>query len=104
MRFDPEMVKLMRADMELELQSRELATQYHSASKEDREKIKTQIVELVNKQFDVRQQRRTLELKRMEDELKRLREALDRRTKARKELVEKRVSDLVGPEEPGVEF
>ena len=103
-RRDPEMFKLMREDLELEQQSRALATEYQHASKENREKLKQQIVELVNKQFDVRQQRRTLELKRLEDELKRLRDMLERRTKARKELIEKRVSELVGPEESGVEF
>jgi hypothetical protein len=40
-----------------------------------------------------------LELKRLEEELQRLRESVDHRTKARKELVEKRVSDLLGKED-----
>lgn len=101
---DSEMEKLMQQDLELEQQSQGLAWQYQQAPKEDREKLKKQIIEVVGKQFDVRQQRRLLELKRMEEELKRLRELLDRRTKARKQLVEKRVTDLVGPEEPGMEF
>ncbi len=64
-----------------------------------REKLKPQITELVNKHFDVRQQRRSLELKRLEDELQRLRETIDRRSKARKEIVEKRVSELIGRED-----
>jgi hypothetical protein len=98
------MYELQGKDIELEQRSQELAWEYAHGPKEGREKLKKEIVELVNKQFDVRQQRRTLELKRLEEELKRLRDMLERRTKARKELVEKRVADLVGPAEPGVEF
>jgi hypothetical protein len=101
---DPEMFKLIQEDMTLEHQARELATQYRHASGEDREKLKKQVVETVTKQFEVRQQRRSLELKRLEDELKRLRELVDRRAKAKKDLVQKRVADLIGPDVPEVEF
>jgi hypothetical protein len=103
---DPEMLKLQQKDMELEQQARQLAIQYQSpeTSKADREKIKQKVIDAVNKQFEIRQQRRALELKRLEDELKRLREIVERRAKAKKELVERRVSELVGPDEPGVEF
>ena len=72
--------------------------QYRRASGDERTKIKQQLEETVNKHFDVRQQRRTLELKRMEGELQRLREVIDRREKARKEIVEKRVTELLGTE------
>jgi hypothetical protein len=98
-KIDPEMYKLLKEDRDLERQTRELAMQYHRAPSSQREKLKPQIVELVNKHFDVRQQRRSLELKRLEDELQRLRETIDRRSKARKEIVEKRVSELVGRED-----
>ena len=98
------MDKLAQQDMGLGRQSRELALQYRHASSDDRAKIKRQVVEVANKQFDVRQQRRTLELKRMEKELKRLSDLLDRRAKARDELVKKRVLDLLGPEESDVQF
>ena len=101
---DAEMEKFQQQDMRLEQCARDLAMEYRGASKEDREKIKEQIVAIVKTQFDVRQDRRSLELKRLEEELKRLRDILDRRAKARKDLIEKRISELVGPEEPGVEF
>jgi hypothetical protein len=79
-----------------------LAVQYRQASTADREKIKSQIAEVVGKHFDVRQQRRALELKRLEQQLKDLREAMDRRSKARKDIVERRVSELTGqPDEMG---
>ncbi len=95
------MFKLLKEDMDLDRQSRDLVVQYRKASSQQREKIKAIVVETVNKHFDVRQQRRALELKRLEEELQRLRESVEHRTKARKELVEKRVSDLLGPEEQG---
>ncbi len=98
-KIDPELYKLLREDENLERQTRELVMQYRRAPSEQREKLKPQITELVNKHFDVRQQRRSLELKRLEDELQRLRETIDRRSKARKEIVEKRVSELIGRED-----
>lgn len=100
---DPEMFKLLSEDIELDRHTREQAMQYRRAPKEQRQQIKQRIEELVSKHFDVRQQRRSLELKRLEEELKRLREAMDRREKARKEIVEKRVSELLGPED-GADF
>jgi hypothetical protein len=96
---DPEMYKLLKQDMVLERESRELAMEYRRAPKDQREKIKQQIEELVNKHFDVRQQRRTLELKHLEEELQRLRDVMDRRAKSRKDVVEKRVSELTGSED-----
>jgi hypothetical protein len=94
---DPEIYKLLEVDWDLERQTRAMALQYRRAPADQREKIKKQIETLIDKHFDVRQQRRSLELKRLEDELKRLREAMDRREKARKEIVEKRVNTLLGP-------
>jgi len=93
---DPEMFQLLKADMDFERQTREQAVQYARAPKDQRDKIRQHVQELVEKHFDVRQQRRSLELKRLEDELKRLRESMERREKARKDLVEKRVTELLG--------
>jgi hypothetical protein len=96
---DPEMYKLVKADMDLERQTRELSMKYRQASSDQRAKLKEKIKDLVGKHFDVRQERRALELKRLEAELQRLRESMDRRLKAREKLVEERVADLVGHEE-----
>ncbi len=52
----------------------------------------------MTQQFEARQQRRKLELTRLEDELKRLREAADRREKNKPQIIEKRVSELLGEE------
>ena len=96
---DPEMYKLTKADAELDRQSRALAVQYRQASKEKRDQIRQQVEQVVIQHFEVRQQRRLLELKRLKEELQSFQEAIDRRTKARKDLVGKRLSELLGSEE-----
>ena len=72
---------------------------YRQASSANRDKMELQLEQLVNKQFEVRQQRRAHELKWLEGELQLLRGAIDRRTKDRKAIVDKRVSDLLGLED-----
>jgi hypothetical protein len=93
------MYGLLKADSELDRQEREMAMRYRQAPREQREKILAAIHETVNKHFEVRQQRRAMELKRLETELQRLREAIQRREKARKELVQRRAAELVGRED-----
>ena len=100
---DPQMYKLLQEDADLRRQATELSFQYRRAPVERRPAIKKELTEVVNKRFDARQQRRALELKRLEEELKLLREAIERRNKARDELVAKRISQLLGEEE-GLEF
>jgi len=95
---DPEMAELMRKDGQLDRDAHELAMQYRQTTGDRRAKIQQEVEERVNKQFDVRQQRRKLELKRLEGQLQRLREVVSRRERARKELVDKRVSELLGLE------
>jgi hypothetical protein len=95
---DPEMEELFRKDQQLDCQAHELAKQCQTATAEKREQIKKELEETVNKQFDVRQQRRNLELKRLEEQLQRVRDTVSRRDKARKQIVEKRVSELIGLE------
>jgi len=96
---DPEMYKLLQADFDLEVRERELVIQYRQAPIAQRAAVKQQLAELVDEQFGVRQERRLLELKRLEEELKRLRKAIDDRNEARKGLVGKRISQLLGEED-----
>jgi hypothetical protein len=95
------MFKLLKQEMDLERRTRELADDYRQTPAAKRDEIKKQLAKLVDQQFDVRQQRRQLELKRLEEELKGLRDAIERRNKARQQIVEKRVTELLGPEEDG---
>jgi 2-oxoglutarate dehydrogenase complex dehydrogenase (E1) component-like enzyme len=93
---DPEMYKAVKTDMDLDRLTRELAMQYPRAPSDQRDRIKKEVEKAVAQQFEVRQQRRVLELKRLENELLRLHEAMDRRGKAREQLIQKRVSELLG--------
>jgi hypothetical protein len=96
---DPEMLQLTKAEADLDRQTHQKAMEYRQAPPALHDKIRQQLEQLVDKQFEVRQQRRSHELKWLEDELQRLRGAIDHRTKARKAIVEKRVSDLLGLED-----
>lgn len=98
-RNDPEMFRLVQSENSLERQTMQLVRQYRQGSGPKNDDLKKQVEKLVDQQFEVRQQRRELELKRMEEELKRLRDAIARRNQARKQIVEKRVTELLGHEE-----
>jgi hypothetical protein len=98
MRNDTEMRKLFEKDMKLDRGTREAAARYQGATTEERDKIKQDVEKMVNEQFNVRQERRKLEVKRLTEQLQRVSQAVDRREKARKEIVEKRVSELLGVE------
>jgi hypothetical protein len=96
---DPETEKLMRTDMELDRQSRELAEHFRGAAKDEQAEIKKKLAEVVTKQFEARQERRTLELKRLEDEIKRIRESIDKRNQGKEQIVDRRVSELLGQDD-----
>ncbi len=97
-RSDPEMEKLIRAEMELDRKTRDLAQEYRNAAGDQRTTLKEELTKLVTKQFETRQQRRKLEITRFEEELKRLSDATTHREKNRQPIIEKRVSDLLGEE------
>jgi hypothetical protein len=96
------MYELLRLDYDLERWTRALAVQFRRAPAEQRPTVKERLEQVVNKHFDVRQQRRRLELKRLEEELQRLREAIERRDDGRKEIVAGRISELL--EEDNTDF
>jgi hypothetical protein len=97
---DPEMHQLLVSDDELDRQALDIAQQIRSAKPEDRAKLKTELAEVVGKHFEVRQQRRELQIKRMEEELKRLRDAITTRNDWRGEIISKRVAELTGEVNP----
>jgi hypothetical protein len=96
---DPEMFKLFKEEMELDRKTRELVHHYRQASTAERDGIKKEIEKLVDQQFQVRQQHRQLGLKRFEEELQRLRSSIEKRNQSQKQIVEKRVAELLGQEE-----
>ena len=70
--------------------------QFRRAPKEQKSEIRKQLEEVVFKHFEVRQQKRQLQLTRLEKELQRMREEIERRTEKRAEIVGKRMAELVG--------
>jgi hypothetical protein len=98
-RHDPEMHKLLQAEFDLDRQSRELARDFREADKEEQAAIKEKLSKVVADHFASRQQRRALEVKRLEEEVKRLHESIERRSKAQDTIVKSRLSELLGTED-----
>jgi hypothetical protein len=102
--LDPEQAaeaqRLAQDDAKLEGEVRSAVGQYHAADKEaDRNKLRAQLTELLEKQFAARQERRKLELASLEARVKKLREALEKRESAKQTIVERRLGDLLGDED-----
>jgi hypothetical protein len=92
---DPELSKLIQTEHELVRQSDDLVRQY-SATEDygQREKLRTQLRELLGKQFVAQQQRRERELVRVEERLSKLREQLKKRSSARDTIIDRRLETL----------
>ncbi len=97
---DPEMYRLLAQDKVLDVRAKEMAAVYRQAPIPEREKIKKQLGQFLAEHFEVRQQRRGLELKRLEEKLARLRDAIELRNKAQELLIGKRMTELLGEQEP----
>ena len=95
---DPEMFELAQKDMNLERKTFEIAQQVRGASPQEREKMRESVKTLAGEHFAVRQQRRQLQLKRMEVELKNLKESMESREKQKDEIIQRRVNELLGIE------
>lgn len=99
---DPEMFELEENDRRLDHDSHELAEHYrHAPEGPAREEIRGKLRETVERHFKVRQERRELEVKRLEAQLERLRGALERRSKDADAIIERRMSQLLGAEDFG---
>jgi hypothetical protein len=99
-KYDPEMYELELRDLQLEQRTLSLAEQMRRAPAELQRMIREELAESVAQHFDVRQQRRRLQLKRLEEELAKAREAIERREQARDELVTRRIGELSGDVDP----
>jgi hypothetical protein len=82
----------------MERKTLEISDQLRQLPRDQRVKLKEQLTTLLNEHFDVRQKRRELQIKRMEEELKKLRDGITKRSESRKEIVGKRLNELTGDE------
>jgi branched-subunit amino acid aminotransferase/4-amino-4-deoxychorismate lyase len=98
---DPEMAELAENENRIEAECHEVAEQLRRTRPDspERGEIKNRLAELVNKHFEVRQARRKVELKRLEEHLKRLRQSIEQREAGRESLVNRRIAELVGEKE-----
>lgn len=96
---DPEMLRLTQMDQELDRKSHELSEQIRrnrGAGGEQKEQLKKELAEVVNQHFNVRQERRELELKRTEEQIERLRNSVRSHKEKRDSAVQRRIADLTG--------
>ena len=99
---DPEMFELEQNDQRLERESHELAEQYRRAPESPaRDELRAKLQEAVKRHFKARQERRELEVKRLQAQLERLRSAVERRAKDADTIIDRRMSQLLGEEDFG---
>jgi septum formation topological specificity factor MinE len=97
---DPEMHALFVEDEKLDRQTLELASRLRRAAADSRDKLREELADVVTRHFETRQKRRELQLKRMEEEIERLRAAIAERNKAREKIVADRIEELTGDANP----
>jgi hypothetical protein len=83
-------------EQELERRARDLARQYGRAQgREEKEKLRDELAAALQQQFDAQQQRRKAEVDRVEEQLRRLREVLQKRDDAKRAIVQRRLEQLL---------
>lgn len=83
-----------REEIELDHKSKELVKKLAKAEGENKEKTKTQLTEILGKQFDVRQKRHQDEIEALEKQLKKLKDLVQKRQENRREIISKRLEQL----------
>jgi hypothetical protein len=93
---DPELDKLVAAEGEAAREVAKLVAEYRQTEDDgERTKIKPKLAAALTKQFEQQQKRRELELARAEEQLKKLRELMKKRGEEKKNIVDKRLDQLV---------
>jgi hypothetical protein len=78
----------------------ELAKRLEGAKSDaDRSKIKSQLSEILEKQFDLRQKRHLEEIKALEAKIKKLKDLVEKRQENRREIVSKRLDQILSDAE-----
>ena len=99
---DREMLELEQSDQSYDRQNLDLAERCRRADESERGRLKEELRASIAAHFEVRQKKRQLQLKRIEEEVKRLREAIEKRESTRDAIIDRRFAELVGEEpEPG---
>lgn len=99
--LDKEMQELVKKEQDFSKKTSELVASLKGATAEKKAEIKTQLIASVEAHFAVRQEQRELQLKRIEEEVKKLREAIEKRNTSKKEIIERRIAELTGEDTIG---
>jgi hypothetical protein len=93
---DPEMNALFQAEANLAGDAAEILSQFADAGNDpDRKRLSADLRANLAKQFDVQRQRRELELARVEERVRKLREQIKKRNDARETIIDRRVDLLI---------
>ena len=96
--LDPEMQELTRKDFELERQTIELARKVRETSGDQKQQAMMTLVKTVEEHFQARQARRELQIKRLAEELERLKDQVKARNEGKADIIRRRVMELAGEE------
>ncbi|HLJ10470.1 MAG TPA: hypothetical protein VKU82_04740 [Planctomycetaceae bacterium] len=97
---DPEMRKLANDEAALAHESQEMVSRYtESDNADEQKKIKGELRDALAKQFDVQRERRELELTRIEERVRKLREQIKKRNDARDTIIDRRLDQLINEAE-----
>jgi hypothetical protein len=93
---DPERYDSRLKIRKLEGKSEDLADRARRSEGQEKEEAKRELKEVLGQLFDLREADKQWELKRLEDELSRLKESFDKRRAAKDKIVERRLEEMTG--------
>lgn len=97
---DPEMAQLAADEGAIAHEAQEILSRYAASDDEvDQKKIKRELREALTRQFDLQRKRRELEVTRIEERLRKLREQIKKRNDARETIIDRRLDQLVNEAE-----
>jgi hypothetical protein len=94
------MEKLLLADSKMEQQSQDFAKRFRQAEdQQQRARVRADLGVLAKEHFDLRQQRRELELSRLEAQLERVRASIKKRNEVKDLIIQRRIARLLGEQD-----
>jgi hypothetical protein len=96
-RKEPERYEARLKQRKLEYRSTELVEKIQAAgADQDTGDLREELRGVLSQLFDLREEERALELRRLEDEMARLRDVMEKRKKLKDDIVERRLAELLG--------
>ena len=93
---DPEMAELAQAEAALANESEELVGRFAATDNAaDRKQLAGELRQTLAKQFEVQRKRRELELSRIEERVRKLRDQIKKRDDARETIIDRRLDQLI---------